>query len=111
SKWLWTCCAERPPMPPSRPIPRRRFITDEPTMSTNWGGLLPPSLRSIRGKNSFWRIKANGTGEVPISSHIYYFVEFPRWERRYMAFPLQSPTFLVVALGPPKPPNGSDLDA
>ncbi|HMF21363.1 MAG TPA: DUF1236 domain-containing protein, partial [Pseudolabrys sp.] len=27
----------------------------------------------------------------------YYFVEFPRSERRYMAFSLRSPTFLIVA--------------
>ena len=25
-RMAWTCCAERPLMPPSRPIPRRRFI-------------------------------------------------------------------------------------
>ena len=29
SRWASTYCAERPQMPPSRPIPRRRFITDE----------------------------------------------------------------------------------
>jgi hypothetical protein len=63
---------------------------------------LPPSLRSPACgatilENSFWRIKARGTDEVPISSHIYDFVEFPRCERRYMTFPLQSPTFLIVA--------------
>jgi carboxyl-terminal processing protease len=37
SKWRWTCCAERPPMPPFRPIPRRRFIIDEPTLSIQPG--------------------------------------------------------------------------
>jgi len=42
-------------------------------------------------------MKAKGTSEVPLSSHIYYLVEFPRCECRYMTFPLQSPTFLIVA--------------
>jgi hypothetical protein len=47
-------------------------------------------------ESSFYR-KSQGTGEVLISSHIYYLVEFPRSERRYMAFPPRSPTFLIVA--------------
>src|SRR5262249_40956334 len=47
SKWRWTCCAERPPMPPSRPIPRRPFLTDEPdaVRSTNPSCLFPAFSR------------------------------------------------------------------
>src|SRR5262249_49757245 len=37
SNWRWTCCAERPPMPPSR-LPGRRVITDEPTLAMQRGG-------------------------------------------------------------------------
>ena len=89
-------------MPPSRPIPRRRFITDEPTLSiqrTRAAYCRPRCARQHNHprKQPLARIKTKGTREVPISSHIYYFVEFPRCERRHMAFLLQSPTFLIVA--------------
>ena len=77
--------------------PRTKKETSWPEQGTCLPLPSPPSpcgggradLRNEGG--SFCRIKAKGIGEVPISSHVYYFVEFPRCEGCYMAFPLRSP--------------------
>src|SRR5262249_4731206 len=47
SKWRWTCCVEQRATPPSLPIPRRRFITDEPTLSIQPGRVTRGHVRFV----------------------------------------------------------------
>jgi hypothetical protein len=84
-------------MPHSRPIPRRRLITDEPTSPLNYLGR---TICSIRGnhprKQLLARIKPRNP-RGPLQVLMFTPRRNPRCERRYMAFPLQSPTFPIVA--------------